>query len=269
MEYLFDKASILSELKKSQKTLLFLDYDGVLAKFVANPEKAFLPLKNKSMLKKLSTNKFFTVSIITGRPLKQIKSLIGLKNILYVGNHGLEIGEIPLNPELNDKFDNKKIFKNNEIKKVKEILASVKKEISKATEKIRGAYIEDKGITLSLHWRDVDEKDKIKILKIIREIKRKYKNILKFMKGKKVINLLPSLDWNKGKALELLLEKVFLRKKYIIVYIGDDVTDEYAFRVLEKNGITIRVGKKKNSYAKYYLKNINEVYKFLLYLERL
>jgi len=80
------------------------------------------------------------------------------------------------------------------------------------------------------------------------------------MPGKKVLEILPPLNWNKGKILKLLLAILHPNIKNIIpIYIGDDATDEHAFKILKKSGITIAVGKIRNTQAKYYVKNTREV----------
>ena len=80
-----------------------------------------------------------------------------------------------------------------------------------------------------------------------------------------VLELAPDASWNKGSAALWILNN--LRGKYLPVYVGDDWTDENAFRALNKQGVTIRVGKSANTAAKYYLKNQREVSEFLKRLE--
>jgi len=83
------------------------------------------------------------------------------------------------------------------------------------------------------------------------------------MSGKKVFELLPNIEWNKGKAIERLTELLAVRTKLMRIYIGDDQTDEDAFSVLGKRDISIRVGAKKGSRARYYCRGSGEVATFL------
>ena len=84
------------------------------------------------------------------------------------------------------------------------------------------------------------------------------------LRGKKVLELVPNIHWDKGKAALFLLEK--FNKTCLPVYVGDDVTDETAFNALKEYGITIRVGKSKQTQAEYYLRGQWEVLRLLQYL---
>jgi len=84
---------------------------------------------------------------------------------------------------------------------------------------------------------------------------------LTVIKGKKLLELIPDVSWNKGKATLYILQR--LKEDYLPIYIGDDQTDETAFKALCRRGITIRVGKSKKTLADYYLKDHREVLRLL------
>jgi trehalose-phosphatase len=84
---------------------------------------------------------------------------------------------------------------------------------------------------------------------------------LNVIKGKKVIELTPNVSWNKGSAVLWILKQ--LKDNCLPIYIGDDQTDETAFKALRKKGITIRIGKSKKSFADYYLKGYWEISRLL------
>jgi trehalose-phosphatase len=88
---------------------------------------------------------------------------------------------------------------------------------------------------------------------------------LRRMDGKKVYELLPDIDWNKGKAVLWLLETLGLEGRSALpIYIGDDRTDEDAFRALEKRGVGILVSEQPQvTAANYWLNNPEEVERFL------
>ena len=114
----------------------------------------------------------------------------------------------------------------------------------------------------------VDEKDIQEFLNIFNEITDPYivRSKIKINSGKKVYEIRPPIMWDKGKvALWLLARQQFLleRNKILPVYIGDDVTDEDAFKALKKKGLTIFVGERASSEAEYYLKTTEEVAEFL------
>ncbi|OIO75040.1 MAG: trehalose-phosphatase [Elusimicrobia bacterium CG1_02_37_114] len=256
MNYLYNNKTILRKIKKSNKILLFLDYDGTLTPIVSKPEAAVLSHRTKKILKILSNDCRFILVVITGRSVSDIKKLVGINRIIYIGNHGFEI-----------KLPGKDILSPGDTKKLmKEVSADIKCRIKN----VMGAYLEDKGLTLSLHWRNVDKADNTNLRKITRGIKEDYSSRLRFIKGKKVLNLVPLSGIDKGKIVNALLtQTVSTRNNVSIVYIGDDVTDEYAFRELKGKGITIRVGRNIKSSARYYLNNTGEVYKFLYFLKRM
>jgi HAD superfamily hydrolase (TIGR01484 family) len=85
--------------------------------------------------------------------------------------------------------------------------------------------------------------------------------LLFIMKGKKVLELIPNTSWDKGKATLYILQR--LKEDCLPIYIGDDKTDEDAFRYIHDNGITVRVGRSRKTLAHYYLKRQREVSEFL------
>ncbi|MEW6118428.1 MAG: trehalose-phosphatase [Nitrospirota bacterium] len=87
------------------------------------------------------------------------------------------------------------------------------------------------------------------------------------MKGKKVLELLPDIMWDKGSAVLWILRR--LEDVHLPVYVGDDVTDENAFRAIGNKGITIRVGTSKKTCAQYYLKTSREVQRLLQMVRKL
>jgi len=115
----------------------------------------------------------------------------------------------------------------------------------------------------------VDKKEAWLVKDVFYKIANPYlkKNDIKIRKGKKLLEIRPIADWDKGKAVLRLLSKqksVCKNDKILPVYIGDDLTDEDAFQVLKSKGITVFVGKPKKSYADFYLQDTEEVKKFLM-----
>jgi len=230
---------------------LFLDYDGTLTPIVKKPGMAELSRPRRNLLKKLSRSPRFLVAIVSGRMLKDITKRVGIKGIYYVGNHGFEIK----GPKL--KFTHPKA------KTAKPLLRKIKKEMHRRFKDIKGIIIEDKILTMSLHYRLVKRSDAAKVKKSFLDIVHPFRRAkkIRITKGKKVFEIRPNAKWHKGAAVLWLIRK--MGKKIIPVYIGDDTTDEDAFYALRKRGATFRVGKNKKTLAKYRLKNVNEVYKFL------
>jgi len=256
MEYLFSHWNKLKNRLSDKSILLFLDYDGTLTPIAETPEKAVISRGPKGLLNKLSKKPHCSVAIISGRSLSDIKGLVGLKDIIYAGNHGLEIE----GPKIK--------FESQVSPRLKSIIRNIYEDAVTRFSKIKGVLIEDKGLTISVHYRLVDEKDTQEFLSIFNEITDPYivRDKIKINFGKKVYEIRPPVMWDKGKVvLWLLARQQFLlgENKILPVYIGDDVTDEDAFKVLKKKGLTIFVGEQASSEAQYYLKTIEEVTEFL------
>ncbi len=242
--------------------MLFLDYDGTIVPIVDEPDKAVVSKETKNLLAELLKLCGFRLIIISGRGLKYIKNKIGLKDIIYIGNHGFEIE----GPNIN--------FKKPVSIRYKTILKKIKNELKRKVAYVKGVFIEDKGLSLSLHYRMVDKKEVHLVKNIFCEITNSYllKNSIKVKNGKKLLEVRPVEDWDKGKAvLWLLSRRKFILKddKILPIYIGDDITDEDAFKALKNQGTSIFVGRPKKSYANFYLKNTEEVKKFLVKVLRL
>lgn len=258
MEYLFSHWDKLKNRLSGKSISLFLDYDGTLTPIAETPEKTVISREAKDLLNKLSKSKksHCSVAIISGRSLSDIKTIVGIKDITYAGNHGLEIE----GPKIK--------FESQVSPRLKSVIRNIAVDIKKRLSGIKGALIEDKGLTLSIHYRLVDKEDMPAFEKIISEVTNPYavRDKIKINSGKKVYEIKPPVQWDKGKVvLWLMARQQFVsgENKILPVYIGDDVTDEDAFRVLKKKGLTIFVGEPGNSAADYYLKDAQEVARFL------
>jgi len=256
MKYFFKHRISFEKIFQNGHIMLFLDYDGTLAPIVKRPQDAVMPSKIKRILKDLLKVPDIEIAVISGRRLDDVKKIVGLRNIIYVGNHGFEAE----GPKIKFIVQNLSGFK--------AVLKKIKKELTKRLYGIKGILIEDKGVTLSVHYRLVRKKD-ISLIKAIFQkalIFYQIKNKVKTGFGKKLFEVRPAINWDKGKVVLWLLKrhKSFLKGKRVLpVYIGDDVTDEDAFKNLRGRGLTIFVGKSRSSQAEYFLKNTAQVHMFL------
>jgi len=256
MIYLLPKWNKLKKDLKNRPVYIFLDYDGTLTPISKSPDKALMPQRARELLATLSKRPGYKLAIISGRALKDIKNLVGVPGIVYVGNHGLEIE----GPKLKFGSIVPPGFKN--------VLKKIRNDLNKKLISIEGAFLEDKGYTLSLHYRLAKEKDIPLIKTAFHEAIIAYLvgNKVKINSGKMTLEIRPPIEWDKGKAvLWLLARQEFISKddNVLSIYIGDDVTDEDAFGALENKGLTIFVGYSKESKARYCLKSPQEVEEFL------
>jgi trehalose-phosphatase len=236
------------------KYLIFLDYDGTLSPIVKKPHQAFLLKGRREFLKKLSRHPDIELLIISGRMLSDLKKRVGIAGIYYAGNHGFEIN----GPKTN--------FVHPRAQIARPVLSRIKRKLIPALKGIKGVIIENKILTLSLHYRLVKASDLKKVKQVFRTLTAPFlhKNKIRITHGKKVFEIRPNMKWDKGEAVLWFLKKFSKKAKKIIpIYIGDDTTDEDAFKALSNKGITIRVGKKPDTLAQYFIKDVHQVYKFL------
>ena len=246
---------IVFRVSKAKRVFLFLDYDGTLSPIAKRPDKATLPPKTRHILTKLINNKCIVVSIVSGRMLKQVKNLIGIKGIHYAGCHGLEM----------EKRDETHLFPC--FAKTKTQISVIKRKLEIELRSTAGWEIEDKGIILALHYRRVRGKNIEKLRAIFSDIVKPYvmRGEIAIGRGKMVLEVRPAINWDKGKYCLYLMDKLrYKDEKITPIYIGDDITDETAFKVLRRKGITVFVrGERKTSIAEYYLNSTKEVVDFL------
>jgi trehalose 6-phosphate phosphatase len=259
MQYLFDvRSEVVHRLKSAGHVLLLTDYDGTLTPIVDKPELATFPQETRKLLRKLAKNSRYTVGIVSGRALSDLKGKVGLGGIIYAGNHGLEIegfGSSFLEPIAE------------EMRPLLNILGQV---LSATVRGIKGAFVENKGLTLSVHYRTVDEIEERKVEDAFSRITDPLRvtGKIKITRGKKVYEIRPPVDWDKGKAIAWLIAKckeTRAKGGALPMYLGDDITDEDGFKVIERNnGVSIFVGEGSfQSAARYFLKSPEEVVELL------
>jgi alpha,alpha-trehalase len=229
---------------------IFLDYDGTLTPIVSDPEQALLPEKTRSIIKKLAEH--WMVAVISGRSLPDVRDKVNLNTVVYAGSHGFNIegpGES---------------YHDQRGRKFKPALDSAEAELKKAIRDVNGVHIERKPYAIAVHYRAADERDVPELERRVEAIATRTAD-LKKTDGKKVFELRPNVDWDKGKALLYLMETLNVNGSRIVpLYIGDDTTDEDAFRTIAHRGIGILVTDvDRETSARYVLKDPSETAQFL------
>ncbi len=249
--YLFDHTDEIKERLSDKRIFLFLDYDGTLTPIVESPDRAFISEDMRSLIVRLK--EYIPIAVITGRSLQDIKGRVEMEDIIYAGNHGAEI------------WDSSKIVRSQESgvesNLLKEFLDKLKNKLSH----IEGLLIEDKGLTASIHFRMVKVKYLSEVFDILWRIAKEYEDSFKITSGKKVFEIRPLNAWNKGDVISWIIRN--LGNGRIPIYVGDDTTDEDAFRAVKGKGISICIGGSPE--ADYYLKRQEEVEMFLKELIKL
>ncbi|MBA4311284.1 MAG: trehalose-phosphatase [Chlorobiaceae bacterium] len=243
--------SIQHRITTSNRTFLLFDYDGTLVPIKKQPSLSILPVKMRSLIAQLSILPNIFVGIVTGRSLYDIRNLVRIKNILYAANHGFQI------------HYKKQTWTHADAKRVLPLLNKVDVVLAKSLTPIKGVLLENKGVTLSVHYRNVNPERVRRLKRVLKQIIQPYDGMLKITTGKKVFEVRPCISWDKGQAILRILKMFRATDKSIIIFIGDDKTDEDAFKLLPSRAVTIRVGKNKSSNAKYFVRNTSEVRQFL------
>ena len=250
---------IVKQLRDARHILLLTDYDGTLTPIVESPELANLSEDVRRILRALARRRHFSLGIISGRALADLEEKVGISGIIYAGNHGLEI-EGPGISFVNPVAD--------ELRPILRIMHYV---LSRALGTIRGVFVENKGLSLSVHYRLCERQRALEVERIVQQVVggSAVSGHAKIIPGKKVYEVRPAVTWDKGKAIKLLMKKYGKggRKSGLLpVYFGDDLTDEDGFRVIEGYGIglSVFVGEQnQQSTARYFLKSPAEVATFM------
>lgn len=232
---------------------LFLDFDGTLAEITPRPQDVQLSARRRQILQRLLAQQQISVAIISGRPLDDLKRLIGLDGMFYVGSHGLEW----MAPD----------GENNRCAigaPVADALASLRDQFRGGLPDFRGVFVEDKGTAVALHYRMAAEDTALAAKsEFLRAVHRHQRQgvALEIVAGKEVVEAKPATQ-NKGEVAARLLERY--GSTALPIYCGDDFTDEVAFHRFDKNGITILVAETpRPTAASYYLRSPNELQEFL------
>jgi trehalose 6-phosphate phosphatase len=258
MKYLFDVGEgIIEDVRSHSRRAFFLDYDGTLTPIVRDPSKAFLSPPYRETIASVVAREGNFVCIISGRSIDQLREFIGLKDLFLVGNHGMEIS----GPDV--------AYVNEGALRAKPLMGEIAETLRSTQRDFEGTVVEDKGLTVSLHYRTVPERQHPHLKRSFYQAMEKFlaTNAVIVTGGKKILEVRPHAVWNKGSAVEWLLgclsEHSPGEKPYPI-YIGDDKTDEDGFRALKSRGLTILVSpRRRSSEASYFIRDVEDVYRFL------
>jgi trehalose-phosphatase len=244
---------LAGELVSEKRLLLLLDFDGTLAPFEESPRRARLPGATKALIARLKARPGVNVAVVSGRSVKDIRRRVNLRGVYYAGNHGLEI-EGP-------RFS----FRHPRAAALRPAMQELARALRKDCQALAGVFVENKGMTLSLHYRKLAPGRLKELGKLVRLYRKGTAGLpLRWRTGHKVWELVPETNWDKGQAALCLLRH--LRHPFPVA-IGDDRTDEDMFRALRESGITIRVGCPRPSAAQYCLASQRETGRFLGQLE--
>jgi trehalose 6-phosphate phosphatase len=198
---------------QAQRAGLVTDVDGTISPIVSHPDQAVVTDHIRQLLSDLS-GAMTLVGVISGRSAKDIRHRVGVSSLAYVGNHGLE------------HWADDHVEPAPGVDRYRPALESAAAEVNQHD--VPGMWVEDKGATLSIHYRQTPDPDLVarRYYPIVSAIARRHG--LNFFEGRRIFELRPPLKMNKGTAFRYLVETHHLTAA---LYIGDDVTDVDAFRV--------------------------------------
>jgi trehalose-phosphatase len=243
--------TIEKTLREARHGLLLFDFDGTLTPIVTQRKNARLRGATRRALRTLSKTSRFTVGVVSGRTLKQVRQLINLPDLIYAGNHGLDIAGCGLR------------FVSGEGLLRAPVLQQMVHDLSKHLKNIPGVEMEDKNLSASIHFRRTPQRYLVRLRAGLRRhlIPVARRHHFRLMAGKKTVDIVPSLAWNKGKAVD------WIRKHFhpstVVLYAGDDITDEDVFRQLHREDIAIHLGNGNRTLARYRLRDSRDTQRLL------
>ena len=233
----------------SDAASVFLDYDGTLTPIVDRPEQATLAVSTRDRLDRLS--ECCPVTIVTGRDISVVREFVQLDQLGYAGCHGLDI-EGPVGSGLRYEV----------AAGLLPVLDDAEADLRRRLDGIAGAIVERKRYSLSTHYRLVDPGDASRVDATVREVGHGHSQ-LRREGGKKVFELRPDVEWDKGSAVAWMLEATS-HPSGAAMYVGDDQTDEHAFELLSGRGVPIVVAHDdRPTAARYRVRNPDEVMQVL------
>jgi trehalose-phosphatase len=259
LEHLFvNWPEAAAQIAAARHVLLLSDYDGTLTPIVAKPELAHLAPSTRTLLQAVVQHERFTVGVVSGRALTDVRALVDLPDIIYVGNHGLEIE----GPGLS--------FVHPQAESFQPLLDQMYRELQQALSAIKGVLVEHKGLTLSVHYRLVAEEQVAQVSSAFERLVRlpQFRDKLMTSHGKRVCEVRPAVEWDKGRSVSFLLDNPTRwggTPGPLAIYLGDDVTDESGFEaVQQRDGVAVFVGEAASATsAQHYLVSSQEVAELL------
>ena len=208
--------------------VILLDFDGTLCGFEPDPQAVLLPAGLRDVIVGLQQRA--TVGIVSGRRLNDVRARVGIEGAVFAGLHGLEIeglGERFVHPD---------------VEKARAAVAEVSEGLHAIVATLPGAFVEEKGASVALHYRQADLEGQRVALESFGTLAAPLieRGLLRLMRGSYVLELLPNIDWNKGHAVQWILDRVEHQKGPVfVIYIGDDVTDQDALKAVQGEGLAI------------------------------
>ena len=250
-------SDIEAHIRAVDHVLIACDFDGTLSPIVPRPEDAYILPECADALRHLTGQPGYAVAIVSGRTLEDVRERVGLPNAIYSGNHGIEIAAPGL------------AFEDDDAGRARLLMVDLRRELEPGVNQISGAFVEDKGVSLSVHSRMTPEELEPKVREIVYDATADAvaEGTITVVQGKKVLDIRPAAARDKGAALRFIMDTLLRMSETELfpIYIGDDTTDEDAFREVNlSGGLSIYVGgPNRDTVAAYRLDSPDDVAGFL------
>ena len=247
---LFDQlAEVRARLNAAEHLLLGLDYDGTLTPLVNDPDQARLAPEVRRELERLAATPGVTVAIVSGRALDDLRKHVDVAGLHYAGNHGLDIAG-----------PGRRYIESDAVATL-DRLGHLAHHLSRELDAVTGARVEHKALTLSVHYRNVASDRRDDLRRRVEEVVAREYGDLRLSGGHEVLEVRPPSSWHKGAALCWIRDPLG-GPPPLTCFIGDDRTDEDAFRTL-KDAVTVKVGEPHDTAATYHVPSPADVHRFL------
>jgi alpha,alpha-trehalase len=219
----------LVRLLDAPSVAVFLDYDGTLTPIVDRPEQALMPGPAREVLRRLAGRA--VVGIISGRDLDDVDGMVDCPGLWLSGSHGFDIQRPDGSRVLIDAGSD-----------ALPALDAAEAELGDPVAGVEGAWVERKHFAIAVHHRATPVAEVPRLEGIVAGVAAAHPD-LRMAGGKKIFELRPAVDWDKGAAVQWLLEAAGLDpERTLAVFVGDDVTDEDAFARVRYKGVGVVVG---------------------------
>lgn len=247
--------ALVEKLAARDGLLVLLDFDGTLASIERRPDEAAMPSPTREAVERLANTSGVAVGVVSGRSLSDVRDRVNIPGLAYAGNHGLELQATDDETEVNPTA-----------REAEETIDDLDELLTDKLAAIDGAFVEHKGVTATVHTRLVADDLVATVESIVEEAVAAHDGV-RLTRGKDVLELRPNVEWDKGEAVRWLYDELVPDdERWFTVYLGDDTTDEAAFRVLEDDGLGIKVGDHPPTDAPYRVSDPEAVREMLAWL---
>jgi trehalose-phosphatase len=246
--------TVISARLTGRPLVLSFDVDGTLAPIVVRPALAQVPKATRRVIASLVTRPGVIIILISGRGALDAKRVVGVDRVWTVGNHGAEV----IDPAGNTTVDAA-------VSRYAEGMARTAQTLVPLVAPIRGVLLENKTWTLSVHYRTADDGVVPRLRGIVENVAAQQGLIV--TEGKKVFEIRPPVGVNKGTAISRLVGDLGgFGPGASVLFAGDDITDEDAFRFLREHhraAVTICVGERVDTAAEFTFRDTERLRRLL------